>query len=76
MKLAPWWLAPLNPVVRAKARPYMTTFEGLESAVEPAARVSGAFRVGAGDVRHRLHRLGRGGEQRAPSHVGRAVRAE
>ena len=29
MKLAPWWLAPLNPVVRAKARPYMTTFEGL-----------------------------------------------
>ena len=30
MKLAPWWLAPLNLVVRAKARPYMTTFEGLE----------------------------------------------
>jgi arsenite methyltransferase len=29
MKLAPWWLAPINAVVRAKARPYMTTFEGL-----------------------------------------------
>ena len=29
MKLAPWWLAPLNPIVRAQARPYMTTFEGL-----------------------------------------------
>jgi demethylmenaquinone methyltransferase/2-methoxy-6-polyprenyl-1,4-benzoquinol methylase len=29
MKLAPWWLAPLNLVVRAQARPYMTTFEGL-----------------------------------------------
>ena len=29
MKLAPWWLAPLNAVVRAQARPYMTTFEGL-----------------------------------------------
>ena len=30
MKLPPWWLAPLNPVVRARARPYMTTFEGLD----------------------------------------------
>jgi arsenite methyltransferase len=30
MKLAPRWLAPLNLVVRAQARPYMTTFEGLE----------------------------------------------
>jgi ubiquinone/menaquinone biosynthesis C-methylase UbiE len=29
MKLAPWWVAPLNLVVRAKARPYMTTLEGL-----------------------------------------------
>jgi demethylmenaquinone methyltransferase/2-methoxy-6-polyprenyl-1,4-benzoquinol methylase len=29
MKLAPWWLAPANLVVRAKARPYMTTLEGL-----------------------------------------------
>jgi len=29
MKWAPWWLAPLNLVVAAKARPYMTTFEGL-----------------------------------------------
>lgn len=29
MKYAPWWMAPLNLVVRAKARPYMTTLEGL-----------------------------------------------
>lgn len=30
MKYAPWWLAPVNSIVRAQARPYMTTFEGLE----------------------------------------------
>lgn len=29
MKLAPWWLAPFNVIVRRQARPYMTTFEGL-----------------------------------------------
>jgi ubiquinone/menaquinone biosynthesis C-methylase UbiE len=29
MKLAPWWAAPLNLLALAKARPYMTTFEGL-----------------------------------------------
>ncbi len=29
MKLPPWYLAPLNPIVRARARPYMTTFDGL-----------------------------------------------
>lgn len=29
MKYAPWWAAPVNLIVRAKARPYMTTFEGL-----------------------------------------------
>jgi demethylmenaquinone methyltransferase/2-methoxy-6-polyprenyl-1,4-benzoquinol methylase len=29
MKYAPWWMAPVNLVVRAKARPYMTTFDGL-----------------------------------------------
>ena len=29
MKLVPWWLAPVNLVVLAQARPYMTTFEGL-----------------------------------------------
>jgi demethylmenaquinone methyltransferase/2-methoxy-6-polyprenyl-1,4-benzoquinol methylase len=29
MKLAPWWMAPANLIVRAQARPYMTTFEGL-----------------------------------------------
>ena len=30
MKYAPWWLAPVNIIVRAQARPYMTTFEGLD----------------------------------------------
>lgn len=30
MKYLPWWLTPFNAIVRAKARPYMTTFEGLE----------------------------------------------
>lgn len=29
MKWAPWWLAPVNLVVAAKAWPYLTTFEGL-----------------------------------------------
>jgi ubiquinone/menaquinone biosynthesis C-methylase UbiE len=29
MKYTPWWMAPVNLVVRAKARPYMTTLEGL-----------------------------------------------
>jgi hypothetical protein len=29
MKLFPWWLAPMNLYALAKARPYMTTFEGL-----------------------------------------------
>jgi demethylmenaquinone methyltransferase/2-methoxy-6-polyprenyl-1,4-benzoquinol methylase len=29
MKYAPWWMAPVNLIVRAKARPYMTTFDGL-----------------------------------------------
>lgn len=29
MKLFPWWLAPFNLYALAKARPYMTTFEGL-----------------------------------------------
>ena len=29
MKYAPWWMAPANVIVRAQARPYMTTFEGL-----------------------------------------------
>lgn len=31
MKYAPWWMAPVNMIVRAQARPYMTTFEGLEA---------------------------------------------
>jgi demethylmenaquinone methyltransferase/2-methoxy-6-polyprenyl-1,4-benzoquinol methylase len=30
MKYPPRWLAPLRPLVRAQARPYMTTFDGLE----------------------------------------------
>lgn len=29
MKYPPWWMAPVNLVVRAMARPYMTTFDGL-----------------------------------------------
>lgn len=35
MKYAPWWLAPLNALVRARARPYMTTFAGLEAPWRP-----------------------------------------
>lgn len=31
MKYAPWYLAPVNLIVRAKARPYMTTLEGLSA---------------------------------------------
>ncbi len=31
MKYVPWWMAPVNVIVRAKARPYMTTFEGLDT---------------------------------------------
>jgi demethylmenaquinone methyltransferase/2-methoxy-6-polyprenyl-1,4-benzoquinol methylase len=31
MKYAPWWMAPVNVIVRAKARPYMTTFDGLSA---------------------------------------------
>lgn len=30
MKYAPWWFAPVNLIVRAQARPYMTTFDGLD----------------------------------------------
>ncbi len=29
MKYAPWWMAPVNLIVRAQARPYMTTLDGL-----------------------------------------------
>jgi demethylmenaquinone methyltransferase/2-methoxy-6-polyprenyl-1,4-benzoquinol methylase len=31
MKYAPRWMAPVNLIVRAKARPYMTTFDGLDT---------------------------------------------
>jgi arsenite methyltransferase len=30
LKYPPWWLAPLKPWVRAMARPYMTTLDGLD----------------------------------------------
>ncbi len=30
MKYVPWWMTPVNIIVRTKARLYMTTFEGLE----------------------------------------------
>ena len=36
MKYLPWWMAPINVFVRAKARPYMTTFEGLDKPWELA----------------------------------------
>jgi ubiquinone/menaquinone biosynthesis C-methylase UbiE len=36
MKYAPWWMAPVNLIVRAKARPYMTTFDGLAAPWELA----------------------------------------
>ena len=72
MKLAPWWLAPLNLVVLAQARPYMTTFEGLGAALEPARGLPGALRAGIGTARHWLHRVGHGpvrtaGCRRVPS---------
>ncbi len=38
MKYAPWWMAPANVIVRAQARPYMTTFEGLEAPWDLALR--------------------------------------
>ena len=31
MKFAPRWMAPVNVIVRAQARPYMATFDGLET---------------------------------------------
>jgi demethylmenaquinone methyltransferase/2-methoxy-6-polyprenyl-1,4-benzoquinol methylase len=36
MKYAPWWMAPANILVRAKARPYMTTLDGLAAPWELA----------------------------------------
>jgi arsenite methyltransferase len=35
VKYAPWWLAPLNPLVRVRARPYLTTYAGLEAPWKP-----------------------------------------
>ncbi len=61
MKYLPWWLAPLNFIVRAKAKPYMTTFEGLEqpwglalpylSDFEWSAEMLGICYIGWGKVR-------------------------
>ena len=38
MKYAPWWMAPANLIVRVKARPYMTTLEGLSAPWDLASR--------------------------------------
>jgi len=35
VKYAPWWLAPLNPFVRVRARPYLTTYAGLDAPWKP-----------------------------------------
>ena len=43
MKYAPWWMAPVNLVVRAKARPYMTTLDGLAAPWNLAAPYLSAF---------------------------------
>ncbi len=43
MKWAPWWMAPVNLVVRAQARPYMTTFEGLDRPWSLLERHLGSF---------------------------------
>jgi demethylmenaquinone methyltransferase/2-methoxy-6-polyprenyl-1,4-benzoquinol methylase len=43
MKYAPRWLAPVNLIVRAKALPYMTTLDGLESPWELALPHLDAF---------------------------------
>ena len=57
MKLFPWWLAPLNLYALAKARPYMTTFEGLARPWDllakyvPGLKVS-ATQLGMGYIAH------------------------
>jgi demethylmenaquinone methyltransferase/2-methoxy-6-polyprenyl-1,4-benzoquinol methylase len=43
MKYAPWWIAPLNLLVRAKARPYMTTLDGLARPWDLALPYLGGF---------------------------------
>ncbi len=43
MKYLPWWMAPANIIVRLKARPYMTTFEGLEKPWDLASPYLSAF---------------------------------
>jgi len=37
LKYYPWWLAPLNPWVRMRARPYAVTLDGLDRPWEPLA---------------------------------------
>lgn len=53
MKTFPWYLAPLNVYALAKARPYMTTFEGL---AEPWSHL----RRWVGDLQWRPTQLGMG----------------
>jgi len=63
MKYAPWWMAPVNLIVRAKARPYMTTFEGLKTPWDLArpyldtyawsSALFGIAYIGWGKVAHR-----------------------
>lgn len=43
MKYAPWWLAPINLIVRIQARPYMTTFEGLQAPWDRAVAYLDSF---------------------------------
>ena len=43
MKYAPWWMAPVNLIVRAQARPYMTSFEGLAAPWDLATDYLEAF---------------------------------
>lgn len=43
MKYAPWWMAPVNLIVRAKARPYMTTLDGLAMPWDLALRYLDEF---------------------------------
>jgi len=72
MKLAPRWLAPLNLVVRAKARPYMTTFEGLE---RPWDRLAGYLeRFEWEPVMFGTGYIGRGIAARTPADPGMAGR--
>jgi demethylmenaquinone methyltransferase/2-methoxy-6-polyprenyl-1,4-benzoquinol methylase len=43
MKYGPWWMAPVNVIVRAQARSYMTTFGGLATPWDLALPYLSAF---------------------------------